>query len=422
MSGILNTATVTHKNANANINANTTNTPNKKLDTKKIRKSCNFIVLILCHYTLNIYSMKQDLGDINYPVLIELLNNCIFNVFTLCLANNINLDKTKTLIDDTCLLVTDYITISREEEFKHKADKLKLTNAIAYAYQKISDKIIASIPIITRHTNFIDSFDLQNGVNLRHIIDVDKPSSLPKSFGSSSLDSQSNTKWNSVSIPDETNVGIANSKQGLLRDKFKDLSTSPPVQSTPIKKIQDTKPDLLIRGINTSKTNKVIYLMCALITRIFSTLIKASFNCDTYVRDGYIQHISAVSGLLETNNQKLGHNLNAIESYINTIYPVLYTAVKNNIYMDAVVVENNISLVVLKSSRDYLVAIYIYLRELCKMHATMDRFSSHKVVLDIGQFIKLQDPPFETLSTDMAKNKANLCDIKWFDAIYNQFE
>ena len=162
--------------------------------------------------------------------------------------------------------------------------------------------------------------------------------------------------------------------------------------------------------------------MCSLITRIFSTLIKASFNCSPKIQDGYIQHISAVSGTLEINNQKLGHNLNVIESYINTIYPVLYTAVKNNIYMDVVVVENNIGLLVLKSGRDYLIAIYIYLRELCKMQATMDLFSSHKVVLDIGQFIRLQDPPFETQSSDTIKNKSNLSDIKWFDAIYNKFE
>jgi hypothetical protein len=84
-------------------------------------------------------------------------------------------------------------------------------------------------------------------------------------------------------------------------------------------------------------------------------------------------------------------------------------------------VENDLGLVVIKSGRDYLVAMYIYLRELCKMHAGIERFVNHKIILDISMFIKTHDDVFEHTTYDSIKNKNIVCDIKWFDAIYTQF-
>ncbi len=387
---------------------------NKKLDTKKIRKYYNFMIFTLCHYALNIYTMKHILGPINYPVLIELLNNCIFNVLTLCLANNINLDKTKLLIDKTCLLVTDYITICREEEFKDKSDKLRLANAIAYGYQKIHDKIVANIPTITKHTNFIDSIDTQCGKvpnSVRHVAGnhllPDKPSSLPKSFGRQ----VNQNKWSSIDIPSDDSVettAVVQPSGAMIRNKFNDLS---------IPNVPNNKPVLCIRGVNITKTSKIIYLMCALVTRIFSNMIKISFAYANQLNNGFIKFIDCAS----MDDSKLSANIGIIETYLNCIYPVIYTMIKNNIYMDLAEVENDLGLVVLKSGRDYLVAMYIYLRELCKMHAGIDRFVNHKIISDISLFIKTHENVFEHASSDSIKNKNIICDIKWFDAIYLQF-
>ena len=376
----------------------TTTTDAKKLDTKKIRKFYNFMVYILCHYSLNIYSTISSLGSVNYPVLIELLNNCIFNVFTLCLANNINLDKTKSLIDETCLLVTDYITICRDDEFKDKTDKLRIANAIAYGYQKINDKIVANIPTITKHSNFIDSLDMQNGAIYHQQTLPDKPSSLPKSF-----DRPSN-RWTSVNIPpDDTNHSIQQTTN-MVRNKFSDLSTT-----------HGNKPILCVRGINFSKTNKVIYLMCAFVTRIFSIMIKNSFAESNKINNGFIQFISF------GDQTKLAANIGILETYVNCIYPVIYTTVKNSLYMDLAAVENDLALVTVKAGRDWLVALYIYLRELCQMHIGIDRFLNHKVIGDIALFIKTLDVPYENNTGDTHKNKTIIGDIKWFDAIYKQF-
>lgn len=378
----------------------TTTTDSKKLDTKKIRKFYNFMVYTLCHYSLNIYSTISLLGPVNYPVLIELLNNCIFNVFTLCLSNNINLDKTKSLIDETCLLVTDYITICRDDEFKDKTDKLRIANAIAYGYQKINDKIIANIPTITKHSNFIDSLDMQNGAIYSQQTLPDKPSSLPKSFG------RPNNRWSSINIPpddtDNTVIPVTN----MVRNKFSDLSTT-----------HGNKPILCVRGVNFSKTNKVIYLMCAFVTRIFSTMIKISFAESNKSNSGFIQFMPF--GTL--GQSVLAANIEILETYVNCMYPVIYTTVKNNIYMDLAMVENDLALVTVKAGRDWLVALYMYLRELCKMHAGIDRFLNHKVIVDISLFIKTQNVPFEHETGDNLKNKSIIGDIKWFDAIYKQF-
>lgn len=379
----------------------TLHTETKKLDTKKIRKYYNYMVLTLCHYTLNIYSVLNVQGTVNYPVLIELLNNCIFNVFTLCLANNINLDKTKALIDETCLLVTDYIIICREDEFKDKTDKLRLANAIAYGYQKIHDKIIANIPPITKHSNFIDALDVHNGIighNIRNQsvpqILPEKPSSLPKSF------ERPVNRWTSINIPDTGSVGI-------VRNKFSDLSVSN----------HHNKPILCIRGVNFSKTNKVIYLICALVTRIFSIIIKSSFTNSNVKNMGFIQLMSVT----EHNVDKLIANISILETYVNCIYPVVYTTVKNSINMDHVAIENDLCIIVTKSGCDWLVGIYIYIRELCKMHAGIDRFVNNKIIGDIALFIKTQEVPFEQVCSDSVKNKNIIGDIKWFDTIYKLF-
>jgi len=314
---------------------------------------------------------------------------------------------------------------------------------------------------------------------MRHMVgnhlQPDKPSSLPKSFGGdkygrvvpapffsngSGVDDKSaqgdckqtptnphgrqhvNPKWTSVNIPndDATDPMPANplhpsgtDKYGvsapapsfrygsgvdksvphgsaLIRNKFNDLST-------PSNNHNSSKPVLCIRGVNITKTSKIIYLMCALVTRIFSNMIKASFAESHRLNKGFIQFIDCYL----PDETKLSANIGILETYVNCIYPVMYTIIKNNVYMDLAEVENDLGLVVIKSGRDYLVAMYIYLRELCKMHAGIERFVNHKIILDISMFIKTHDDVFEHTTYDSIKNKNIVCDIKWFDAIYTQF-
>jgi hypothetical protein len=146
-------------------------------------------------------------------------------------------------------------------------------------------------------------------------------------------------------------------------------------------------------------------------------MIKASFAEVNRMNFGFIQFIDCAS----LDESKLSANIGIIETYVNCIYPVIYTMIKNNMYIDLAEVENDLGLVVIKSGRDYLVAMYIYLRELCKMHAGIDRFVNHKLISDISLFIKTSDNVLEQASNDSIKNKNIICDIKWFDAIYSQF-
>ena len=146
-------------------------------------------------------------------------------------------------------------------------------------------------------------------------------------------------------------------------------------------------------------------------------MIKISFAESNKANSGFIQFISAS----DQDQCKLAANISVLETYINCIYPVIYTTVKNSIYMDLAAIENDLSLVTVKAGRDWLVALYIYLRELCIMHAGIDRFLNHKIIGDIALFIKTQNVPFEQASGDTMKNKNIIGDIKWFDAIYKQF-
>ena len=157
--------------------------------------------------------------------------------------------------------------------------------------------------------------------------------------------------------------------------------------------------------------------MCALVTRIFSIMIKSSFAESTKVNMGFIQFIPCA----ELSINKHMANIEILETYVNCIYPVLYTTVKNSIYMDLAAVENDLGFVVTKSGQDWLVAMYVYLRELCKMHAGIDRFMNHKVIGDIALFIKTHDGGFEHSCNDTVKNKNIIGDINWFDTIYKQF-
>lgn len=118
----------------------------KKIDPKKHKKHAQFLLYSYCHYILEIYNRLSDKPDINFGILIPLINNYILNLFTICLANQINLDVTKGIIDEAVLIALDYISISHEDEFREQNYNPRFNDAIHFSYQKMYDRILALIP------------------------------------------------------------------------------------------------------------------------------------------------------------------------------------------------------------------------------------------------------------------------------------
>jgi hypothetical protein len=401
----------------------------KKLDTKRIRKHTSFLQLNLCHYALNFYITSLDLGNINYPIFIEMLNNFIYNIFSLSLANNITLDKTKILIDDGCLLISDYVIICHEEEFKKNTFNLRIADAIQYGYAKISDKIIASIPVITKHTNFIDALDSNLAANQQldnGTVYNTKPSSLPKSLPSNLTNS----------------IGANIDKRNLIKNKFGDISQ------------QAYNRLVSIKGINT-RCNRIIYLISGFITHIFNTVLRIGFFSlkTSAQKTDWFKHMSPIhvadgmsdgstlteigsdrEPLFETRDfsDKITYNLDILESYLNLIYPILYTIVKHNEYMNLAEYLNDITCIIGKcvngnASGSVLIGLYIYLRELCQISHNIDRLIMAKVINDINLFI-ITDNPCTMLSINNTLHgspylysKTNITDGITFDNIYKKF-
>lgn len=118
----------------------------KKIDAKKHKKHAHFLLYSYCHYILEIYNRLSDKPDMNFGVLIPLINNYILNLFTICLANQINLDVTKSIIDESVLITLDYISISHEDEFREQNYNPRFNDAIHFSYQKMHDRILGVIP------------------------------------------------------------------------------------------------------------------------------------------------------------------------------------------------------------------------------------------------------------------------------------
>lgn len=118
----------------------------KKIDPKKHKKHEQFLLYSYCHYILEIYNRLADKPDINFEVLIPLINNYILNLFTICLANQINLDATKGIIDEAVLIALDYISISNEDEFREQNYNPRFNDAIHFSYQKMHNRILSIIP------------------------------------------------------------------------------------------------------------------------------------------------------------------------------------------------------------------------------------------------------------------------------------
>lgn len=106
-------------------------------NAKKQCKYTRFLLYVLKKTSIHVYLKLCDYGDIKYEILLPLINNFVLNVFQLCLVNNISLDSIKKLLEQSVDIIIDYICISHDNiNINYKP---KYSNAIAFAYQKITD-------------------------------------------------------------------------------------------------------------------------------------------------------------------------------------------------------------------------------------------------------------------------------------------
>lgn len=108
---------------------------------KLLKKYSNFLILIYCHYIINIFNSLIDINDVHYILLINLFNNYITNIFLKCVSMNINLNNIKSILNEGCSIILDYIIISKEEKFNNNNYIPKFTDAIQFSYQKIIHNI-----------------------------------------------------------------------------------------------------------------------------------------------------------------------------------------------------------------------------------------------------------------------------------------
>lgn len=113
----------------------------KNNQVKLLKKYCNFLILIYCHYIINIFNSLIDINDIHYMLLINLFNNYITNIFLKCVSMDIKLNNIKSILNEGCSIILDYIIISKEEKFNNNNYIPKFTDAIQFSYQKIMHKI-----------------------------------------------------------------------------------------------------------------------------------------------------------------------------------------------------------------------------------------------------------------------------------------
>lgn len=208
----------------------------KKIDSKKHKKYAQFLLYSYCQYILEIFNRLSDKPDINFSVLIELINNYILNLFTICLANQISLDVSKGLIDEAVLIVLDYISISHEEEFTEQNYNPKFNDAIHFSMKKMHERILAVIPnkpISSVITNLPMAMSLSTS-----------PRSLPNN-------------------PD----GIIPRTSGTMKRKL-------PIPGT----TYGFSNYISIMGCATNKTSRAIIFTADIITRIFNIFIQHSLE------------------------------------------------------------------------------------------------------------------------------------------------
>ncbi len=316
----------------------------KKIDPKKHKKHAQFLLYSYCHYILEIYNRLADKPDIKFEILIPLINNYILNLFTICLANQINLDATKGIIDEAVLITLDYISISNEDEFREQNYNPRFNDAIHFSYQKMHSRILSIIPskpIASIITNLPVSISLSTS-----------PRSLPNNInshlGGNSLivttdnqqPSQINNVINGIS---SINTHGFNSKSTSIKRKLPNPGTTSALANY-----------ISIIGGAGNKTFRSIIFTAEIITRIFN-IFAAKYGIDLgkYSAEQNNHHITDKSFVNKKNQwleifepivpgilmedlpdddtqysnsvffTQLTYNLDILECFINMILPQL---------------------------------------------------------------------------------------------------
>ena len=270
----------------------------KKIDPKKHKKYAQFLLYSYCHYILEIFNRLSDKPDINFSILLELVNNYILNLFTICLANQVSLDVSKGLIDEAVLIVLDYISISHEEEFAEQNYNPKFNDAIHFSMQKMQERILAVIPnkpIASVITNLPAAMSL---------------STSPRS------------------LPNNTD-GVTPRTSGTMKRRLPIPGSTSRLSNY-----------ISIMGCATNKTSRAIIFTADIITRIFNLFIQHSLELadrdmaqaprwldifepiviDILVDDIHEDDMQYSNSVFFT---RLTYNLDILECFINMLLPQL---------------------------------------------------------------------------------------------------
>jgi hypothetical protein len=283
----------------------------KKIDPKKHKKHTQFLLYSYCHYILEIYNRLADKPEINFAILIPLINNYILNLFTIFVANQINLDAAKSLIDEAVIIVLDYISISHEDEFQKPNYHPRFNDAIHFSWQKIHDRIIKLMPVSKPST-------APHNMSQGQLLGT-SPRSLPSNL-SSNIDYTYGTATQS-SINTPTNKTSIKKKM-----------------PTPGKKIPNLLNYISITGSSANRTSKSIIISCDIITRIFNLFaVVYPLKLTDSIQNNWMELFEPINPNIlacDTHEDevqysnsvfftRLTYNLDILECFINMLIPQL---------------------------------------------------------------------------------------------------
>ena len=341
----------------------------KKIDPKKHKKHAQFLLYSFCHYILEIYNRLADKPDINFSILIPLVNNYILNLFIICLANQINLDITKGIIDEAIIIVLDYISISHEEEFQKQNYNPRINDAIHFSWQKIHDRLLKLIPN-SPIAGIITNMPSETPICM-------SPKSLPSTFGT-------------IKSPNTNN----NNHNHSIHNKSKKKLPTP-------WKLSNLTNYISIIGSSNNKTIKAIIFTCEIITQIFNifaVVYPIKLYNMTAINNNWLELFEPININILTDDTheddvqysnsvfftRLTYNLDIVECYINMLIPQLLKisqSVISNTNYDIIIgqkIAMNINQIYLRLMNHHGINIpgFIYLAIIYNyLHSPLDVFS-----------------------------------------------
>lgn len=338
--------------------------------TKLLKKYSNFLILIYCHYVINIFNSLLDSPDIHYLLLIQLINNFITNIFQKCIYNNMDLNSIKSILNEGCSIILDYIIISKEEKFNNNNYIPKFTDAIQFSYQKIMFKI--------------DNYKLETKLRKNNkISNVKKKSNKQSLINKAKTECNGNILNNNESLKKNNTILSANNKilsannkikHNKINYKFNDLKYS----NLPLQYTYKFKESISnnIEILNSLFNNYVKILFINIPKNINNELnIYNENSCNTHLNDifynlsYFLYESNNLSSLeksfknnndllnnideidkeqeknLEVNNfiNELSYNIDIIENYMIILSNEIILLFKENKNIDNNILINNIN-------------------------------------------------------------------------------